>query len=125
MYSVSVLGSVRTVSVRFNAPPPARVRLLAHTPVCEPVPRWILANIPVLTGTFEEHQVILATSVGSGDLDAWSFEVGVEDLAFVQEQTNLPACILCAGEEAVYLQRARDRDEDAVAARIRGVRSDH
>ncbi len=64
--------------------------------------------------------MILATTVGSGDMDAWSFEVAIEDLAFVQEQTNLPACILCGAEEAVYLQRARNRDEDDVAARIRG-----
>ena len=69
---------------------------------------------------FEEHEVILATAVGSGDLDMWSFEVDTEDVEFLQEQTNLPVCVLCGLDSAVYLKRLRNRDEEAIAARIRG-----
>lgn len=119
MYSVSILGSVRNVECKFNLPTPARVKLLARTPICPPVPRQLLANVPILTGRFEEHEVILCTT-GSGDMDAWSFEVDAEDLEFLREQMNLPVCVLNGLDSAIYLERHRVRDEGSVIARIRG-----
>lgn len=145
MYSVSILGSVRRVECKFNSPAPPKVRLLTQTPISAPVPRSLLVNIPILTGMFEEHEVILATTGESDEIDnpwssnidnmlssevdnmlsseidnMWSFEVSTENIEFLQQQLNLPVCVLCGLDSAIYLQRLRYRDEGAVATRIRG-----
>lgn len=119
MYSVSIMGSVRNVECNFRSPTPERVRLLSRTPICPPVPRQLLANVPILTGRFEEQEVIVGT-MGKGDMDAWSFEVNADDLDFLQEQMNLPVCVLNGLDTAIYIARHRVRDEASVIARIRG-----
>jgi hypothetical protein len=98
------------------------VTLLSQTPIHGAPHRFALVNVPLLTAKFEEHQVILATD---GDVEAargvdlWGFEVAADDLSYIQAQMRLPVCVLCEGEEAIYIRGHHGSDEREISARIR------
>lgn len=107
MYSVRILGSVRHVSCKFHTSLRTDINFLARTPVYGPVPRDVVGSIPILTGMFEEHRVILATRGPSPDMNLWSFNLPAEDVEFVQKQMNLPICVLSNLDQVEYFHHYR------------------
>lgn len=120
MYSFSALGSSGRVSCGFGPVPASGVFLFARGPVD---PKQNLAAVPVLTGAFEEHSVLVAATdprlAQRAFAGARAFAVSAAEAAELQRQMNLPLCVLRGEADVLYVKDHHALKKDAIASRIR------
>lgn len=100
--------------------PGVRLALLAREPAPRSLGRAELLETPFCYGTLRtgcsEHRALVVVDEGLGAFPEHSLVgVGLEDVAFLQEATGMPACVLLRGAgvppeaEVVYLRSLHPR----------------
>lgn len=81
------------------------LRMITENPVPGPLDRYTLVHVPIATGMLTTEtttqRVIIAMEEKYGEPtdDLESLSISFEDAEFIQQQMNMPLCILCNGDD--------------------------